>query len=196
MKVLIGQKLGMTQTFTTDGRVQGVTAVKVWPSTVIRLRHQGKDGYEAMQVGAGEAKRGKAVAGQSGGKSYAVIREFPKADDVTAGKTLGIEQLKEGDLVKVTATSKGKGFAGTVKRHNFSRGPKTHGSRNYRQPGSIGGTGAARVFPGQKMPGRMGNQTVTSKNIKVAGIHADENVVLLAGSVPGPTGGTVTLRAS
>ena len=198
MKVIIGQKLGMTQIFQEDGKSIGVTAVQVWPAAVIKLRTAERDGYEAMVVGAGERKRaGKSVLGQGGGKAYRLVKEFPKAsDEVAAGTTLGIDQLETGEKVKVSATSKGKGFQGTVKRHNFSRGPKTHGSRNYRAPGSIGGTDAARVFPGQKMPGRMGAETVTQKNSEVMAVHPDEGVVLLRGSVPGPVGATVTMRAA
>lgn len=197
MKVLIGKKLGMLQHFAEDGTAHGVTAVEVWPTTVTRLRTTEKDGYQAMQVTAGEAKRGKAVAGQTGGKGHTVLAEFPLAsDEVSVGTLLGLDQFEAGEKVTVIAISKGKGFQGTVKRHNFSRGPKTHGSRNYRQPGSVGGTDAARVFPGQKMPGRMGNRQVTTKNLKVSAIHASDNVVLLQGAIPGPPGRVVTLRAS
>lgn len=197
MKVLIGKKLGMTQIFSEDGRALGVTAVEVWPAKVLRVKNEGSEGYDAVQVGAGTVKKaGKAVLGQTGGTPYAVVKEFPKpSDDVAVGAQLGLDQVEVGDKLNVTAVSKGKGFQGTVKRHNFSRGPETHGSRNHRAPGSIGGTGAQRVFAGQKMPGRMGNEQVTTKNVKVAAIHTDVNVVLLAGSVPGPIGQTVTLRA-
>ena len=197
MKVLFGQKIGMTQIFQEDGKSLGVTAVEIWPATVIKLKTADKDGYEAMQVGAGTAKNvGKSVLGQTGGTAYKVVAEFPKsAEDVAPGAKLGIDQLATGDKLKVSATSKGKGFQGTVKRYNFSRGPKTHGSRNYRAPGSIGGTDAARVFPGQKMPGRMGAEKVTQRNVEVAAVHPDEGVVLLKGSVPGPTGSTVLMRA-
>ncbi len=197
MKVLLGKKLGMTQFFGSNGRAIGVTAIEVWPATVLRLRTTQSDGYEAMQLAAGSKKRaGKAALGQGGGTAYHVIAEFPKTADVKAGDVLGIEQLEAGQHVTVSATSKGKGFQGTVKRHNFHRGPKTHGSRNYRAPGSIGGTDAARVFPGQKMPGRMGAARTTTRNLAVAAIHSEDNVVLLQGSVPGPAGGLVELRAA
>lgn len=203
MKVLFGKKLGMTTIFDEAGRSIGTTAIEVWPATVVRLRTEAKDGYVAMQLGAGtrKAARGsktppKATIGHGGGTAYALLKEFPlTSDDVAPGATLGIEQLEAGERLTVTAVSKGKGFQGTVKRHNFSRGPKTHGSRNYRAPGSIGGTGAARVFPGQKMPGRMGNETVTTIGLKVAAVRAEDNVVLLAGSVPGPIGSVVTMRS-
>lgn len=198
MKVLFGKKLGMTQIFDSEGLAKGATAIEVWPSTVLRLRTKDKDGYEAVQVGAGKRRNvGKTVLGQTGGEPYAVVREIPQTkESLSLGTTLGLDQFSAGDLVKVTAVSKGKGFAGTVKRHNFSRGPKTHGSRNYRQPGSIGGTGAARVFPGQKMPGRMGHATVAVKNVTVLAVHPDDQVILLGGGVPGPKGSVVKLEAS
>lgn len=188
----------MTRIFDHDGNAVGVTAVKVLPATVLRVKDRDKDGYEAIQIGAGLKKRvGKAVLGQTGGTAYRVVKEFPKPEaEVSQGGTLGIEQVAVGDLVNVTATSKGKGFQGTVKRHNFSTGPKTHGSRNYRAPGSIGGTGAARVFAGQKMPGRMGAETVTTQNVAVMAVHPDEAVVLIRGSVPGVRGGLVVVRTT
>lgn len=191
----------MTRMFDHDGNAVGVTVVKVLPATVLRVKDKQKDGYEAIQVGAGSKKRvGKAVLGQTGGTAYRVVKEFPKPElegaEVSQGGTLGIEQVAVGDLVNVTATSKGKGFQGTVKRHNFSIGPQTHGSRNQRPPGSIGGTGAARVFAGQKMPGHMGSETVTTQNVAVVAVHPDEGVVLLRGSVPGPRGGIIVVRTT
>ncbi|MEX1113519.1 MAG: 50S ribosomal protein L3 [Patescibacteria group bacterium] len=200
MKILIGEKIGMTQVFDTAGNAVGATVLKVWPSTVVRLRTKERDGYEAMQVGAGTAKEarvGKAVLGQTKGTAYRVLAEFPKAsDDIAVGATLGTDQVDAGELVNVTSVSKGKGFQGTVKRHNFSRGPKTHGSRNYRAPGSIGGTGASRVFPGQKMPGRMGNEQVTTRNLAVLSVDAEEGLLILRGGVPGPRGSVVTIRGT
>lgn len=198
MKVLVGKKLGMTRVFSETGRATGVTAVEILPAKVLRVKTVEKDGYEAMQIGAGKRRNvGKAVLGQTGGEPYAVIAEFEKiSDDVAPGAELSIDQFEEGEAVLVTATSKGKGFQGTIKRHNFHRGPMSHGSHNKRRPGSIGGVDAARVFPGQKMPGRMGAERVTQKNIKVIAIHKDENVLLLGGSVPGPVGSKVIVRSS
>lgn len=196
MKVLLGKKLGMLQQFTETGAAVGVTVIEALPATVLRLRSEEKDGYAAMQVGAREKLRaGKAATGQGNGTAYQVVREFPVvSDDIKPGSTLGLEQFEEGEKVHVSAVSKGKGFQGTIKRHNFSRGPMTHGSRNQRLPGSIGGTDAARVFPGQKMAGRMGAAKVTTKNLVVTAIHPDDNVILLRGSVPGPNGVIVTVR--
>ncbi len=200
MKILIGEKVGMTQVFDTAGNAVGATVLKVWPSTVVRLRTKERDGYEAMQVGAGTAKEkrvGKAVLGQTKGTAYRMLAEFPKAsDDIAVGATLGADQVDSGELVNVTSVSKGKGFQGTIKRHNFSRGPKTHGSRNYRAPGSIGGTGASRVFPGQKMPGRMGNEQVTTRNLAVLSVDTEEGLLILRGGVPGPRGSVVTIRGT
>ena len=186
----------MTSIFDETGREVGATAVEILEAEVVRVKGD-KDGYEAVQVGAGQAKKlGKSVAGQGKGKSYKVLKEFPVLrDGIKAGDKLGIEQLEAGERVQVSATSKGKGFQGTIKRYNFSRGPMTHGSRNKRRPGSIGGTGAQRVFAGQKMPGRMGNQTVTQRNLRVAAVHSDDKVVLLDGSVPGPPGSLVTITS-
>jgi large subunit ribosomal protein L3 len=197
---LIAEKVGMTRMFDAAGTAVGATVLKVLPATVLRLKTQEKDGYEAVQVGAGTDKlgknAGKAIAGQGGGKAYRVIKEFPQTGELEKGQTIGLEQVKAGDVVNVTSTSKGKGFQGTVKRYNFSTGPKTHGSRNYRPPGSIGGTGAARVFPGQKMPGHMGAETVTTRGLAVVAVHEDEEAVLVRGAVPGPKGALVVLRVT
>lgn len=187
----------MTQIFDpANGGALGVTAVEVLPTTVTRVKTAESDGYDAVVVGAGEKKRaGKVLLGQADGKkAYQLLKEF-RGLSVKTGDTLSIDQFEAGEDVQVSAVSKGKGFQGTIKRHNFSRGPKTHGSRNYRRPGSVGGTGAARVFAGQKMPGRMGNETVTQRGIRVAAIHAEDNVVLLHGSVPGKPGTVVTITS-
>jgi large subunit ribosomal protein L3 len=197
MKALLGTKLGMTQIFDpANGGALGVTVVEVLPAKVTRVKTADSDGYEAVVVGAGEKKRaGKALLGQADGKTaFQLLKEF-RGLSVAAGDTLGLDQFEAGEDVQVSAVSKGKGFQGTIKRHNFSRGPKTHGSRNYRRPGSIGGTGASRVFPGQKMPGRMGNETVTQRGLKVAAIHPEDNVLLLHGSVPGKPGTVVTITS-
>ena len=196
MKALLGTKLGMTQIFDpATGGALGVTAVEVLPATVLRAKTTDSDGYAAVQVAAGKAKNlGKAALGQRGGKPLRILTEFR---DLSAkvGDELGLDQFEAGEDVQVSALSKGKGFQGTVKRHNFSRGPMTHGSRNQRRPGSIGGTGAQRVFKGQKMPGRMGHQVVTQRGLKIAAIHAEDNVLLLHGSVPGSPGTTVTVTS-
>lgn len=187
----------MTQIFDpTTGGALGVTAVEVMPATVTRVKTAESDGYAAAVVGVGERKRaGKAAVGQAKGKSaYRVLQEFRDLS-AKSGDTLGVDQFESGEDVQVSALSKGKGFQGTVKRHNFSRGPMTHGSRNQRRPGSIGGTGAQRVFKGQKMPGRMGHARVTQRGVRIAAIHAEDNVLLLHGSVPGSPGTLVTVTS-
>ena len=187
----------MTQIFDpATGGALGVTAIEVMPATVTRVKTAESDGYQAVVVGAGERKRaGKTAIGQSRAKTaYRVLQEFR---DLAAksGDALGLDQFESGEDVQVSAVSKGKGFQGTVKRHNFARGPMTHGSRNQRRPGSIGGTGAQRVFKGQKMPGRMGHARVTQRGIRIAAIHLEDNVLLLHGSVPGSPGTLVSVTS-
>jgi large subunit ribosomal protein L3 len=191
---LIGRKVGMTQVFQPNGTMVAVSVVRVTPNTVTRLRTDARDGYTAVQLGAGERRRlTKPVAGQLKDlPRVRDIREFrlDSADDYEVGQQLAVgEVFVEGDLVDVTGVSKGKGFAGTVKRHNFSRGPKTHGSDNYRRPGSIGpGTTPGRVYKGLKMGGHMGHDRVTIKKLRVIRVDAERNLILVKGSVPGAPG--------
>jgi large subunit ribosomal protein L3 len=191
---LIGRKVGMTQVFQPNGTMVAVSVVRVTPNTVTRLRTDARDGYTAVQLGAGERRRlTKPVAGQLKDlPRVRDIREFrlDSADDYEVGQQLAVgEVFVEGDLVDVTGVSKGKGFAGTVKRHNFSRGPKTHGSDNYRKPGSIGpGTTPGRVYKGLKMGGHMGHDRVTIKKLRVIRVDAERNLILVKGSVPGAPG--------
>jgi len=188
---LIGRKRGMTQVFQPDGTMVAVSVLEVAPNTVTRLRTPDRDGYTAVQLGTDEkAKLSKPRAGQLGDlPSLGTLREF-RVDDVSAyevGQTLAVADVfAEGDLVDVTGVSKGKGFAGTIKRHNFSRGPKTHGSDNYRKPGSIGpGTTPGRVYKGLKMGGHMGDDRVTLKKLRVIRVDAERNLILVKGAVPG-----------
>jgi large subunit ribosomal protein L3 len=195
---LIGRKVGMTQVFQPDGTMVGVTVVRATPNTVTRLRTPDRDGFTAVQLGAGERRRlTKPVAGQlkdlpKAGQGVATLREFrvDNVDGYELGQTVALADVfAEGDLVDVTGVSKGKGFAGTVKRHNFSRGPKTHGSDNYRKPGSIGpGTTPGRVYKGLKMSGHMGDDRVTLKKLRVIRVDAERNLILVKGSVPGAPG--------
>jgi large subunit ribosomal protein L3 len=191
---LIGRKVGMTQVFMPDGTMVGVSVVRIAPNTVTRVRTAERDGYTAVQLGAGERKQlTKPVAGQLKDlPRVRNIREF-RLDDVdgyTVGQELKVGEIfTEGELVDVTGISKGQGFAGTVKRHNFSRGPKTHGSDNYRKPGSIGpGTTPGRVYKGLRMGGHMGSDRVTIKKLRVVRVDADRNLILVRGSVPGAPG--------
>ena len=191
---LIGRKVGMTQVFQPNGTMVAVSVVEVTPNTVTRLRTDDRDGYTAVQLGAGVRRRlTKPVAGLLKDlPRVRDIREFrlDSADDYEVGQQITVgDVFVEGDLVDVTGVSKGKGFAGTVKRHNFSRGPKTHGSDNYRKPGSIGpGTTPGRVYKGLKMGGHMGHDRVTIKKLRVIRVDAERNLILVKGSVPGAPG--------
>jgi len=191
---LIGRKVGMTQVFQPDGTMVAVSVVQIAPNTVTRIRTTDRDGYSAVQIGAGERKKiTKPLAGQLKDlPRVRDIREF-RLDDVDAysvGQELKVGEIfAEGELVDVTGVSKGQGFAGTVKRHNFSRGPKTHGSDNYRKPGSIGpGTTPGRVYKGLRMGGHMGSDRVTIKKLRVVRVDAERNLILVRGSVPGAPG--------
>ena len=191
---LIGRKVGMTEVFLPNGTMVGVSVVRVTPNTVTRLRTDERDGYTAVQVGAGERKRlTKPLAGQLKDlPRVRSIREFrlDSVDEYEVGQQITVADVfAEGDLIDVTGVSKGKGFAGTIKRHNFSRGPKTHGSDNYRKPGSIGpGTTPGRVYKGLKMSGHMGHDRVTLKKLRVIRVDAERNLILVKGSVPGAPG--------
>ena len=191
---LIGRKVGMTQVFQPDGTMVAVSVVELKPNTVTRLRTGAQDGYTAVQLGAGERKKlTKPLAGQLKDlPRVRYIREFrlDSVDDFNVGQQIAVGDIfAEGDLVHVTGVSKGQGFAGTVKRHNFSRGPKTHGSDNYRRPGSIGpGTTPGRVYKGLKMGGHMGHDRVTMKKLRVIRVDAERNLILVKGSVPGAPG--------
>lgn len=208
MKVLLAKKVGMTQIFDASGKRSGVTVLQVGPCVVTALKSIENDGYSAVQIGFGEAKKhGKSIAGQlkkSGAKS-AILREVRIAETIgesedsaptlKVGDEVGVDQFKVGEQVRVSGISKGKGFAGTIKRHNFHRGPKTHGSHNYRAPGSIGAGYPQHVFKGIKMAGQMGGHKVTIKNQKVAMVDIENNLLAVVGSVPGPRRGIVMIRS-
>ncbi|HLY14203.1 MAG TPA: 50S ribosomal protein L3 [Candidatus Limnocylindrales bacterium] len=197
---LIGRKIGVTQVFQADGTMVAVSVVAVEPNTVTRLRTTERDGYTAVQLGAEPSKRlSKPEAGQLKDlPQVAKIREFrvEAVGDYSVGQQIGLGDLfAEGDLVDVTGTSKGKGFAGHIKRHHFHRGPKTHGSDHHRAPGSIGpGTTPGRVYKGMKMAGHMGDERVTVKKVKVVRLDADRNLLLVKGSVPGPRNSVVLVK--
>jgi len=197
---LIGRKVGMTQVFQSDGTMVGVSVVEIAPNTVTRLRTPDRDGYTAVQLGTDRgAKLTKPVAGQLGELgSLGTLREF-RLDDASAyevGQTLAVGDLfAEGDLVDVTGVSKGKGFAGHIKRHHFRRGPKTHGSDHHREPGSIGpGTTPGRVYKGVRMAGHMGDDRVTTKKLRVVRTDAERNLLLLKGSLPGARGSLILVK--
>jgi large subunit ribosomal protein L3 len=197
---LIGRKVGMTQVFQDDGTMVAVSVLAIEPNTVTKLRTPERDGYTAVQIGTEVSKRlNKPETGQLKDlPKVATIREFrvDSVDDVTVGQVFSIGDLFEaGDLVDVTGVSKGKGFAGVIKRHNFHRGPQTHGSDHHRAPGSIGpGTTPGRVYRGLKMSGQMGNERVTVKKVRVVRTDADRNLLLVKGSLPGARGGLITVK--
>ncbi|RWZ79552.1 MAG: 50S ribosomal protein L3 [Candidatus Chaera renei] len=191
MKALIGTKIGMTQLLGEDGVATPVTLIKAGPCVVTQLKNHASDGYDAVQIGFGEAKRpSKSLAGhlkkaEATAKTLKEVR-LSEPSQAKLGDKIDVSIFAVGDLVNVTGISKGKGFAGTVKRHNFTTGPKTHGSMNYRKPGSIGSMYPQKVFKGKKMAGRMGHQQVTVRNLKIALVDAENNLVAVKGAVPGP----------
>ena len=197
---LIGRKVGMTQVFEKDGTMVAVSVLQVAPNTVTRVRTPERDGYTAVQLGTDEKKRvSKPVAGQLGDlPSLGTLREFrlDDASDYTVGQTLAVSDVfAEGDLVDVSGVSKGKGFAGHVKRHNFNRGPKTHGSDHHREPGSIGpGTTPGRVYRGLRMAGHMGDEQITTKKVRVVRADAEHNLLMLKGSLPGGRNSLILVR--
>jgi large subunit ribosomal protein L3 len=196
---LIGRKVGMTQLFQDDGTMVPVTVVAIEPNTVTRLRTPERDGYTAVQLGTEPSKKlTKPEAGQLKElPRLATIREFrvDSVDDFAVGQTLAVDLFAAGELVDVTGVSKGRGFAGTVKRHHFKRGPKTHGSDNYRKPGSIGpGTTPGRVYKGLRMGGHMGDERVTIKKLSVLRTDAERNLLLVKGAVPGARGALLLVK--
>jgi large subunit ribosomal protein L3 len=196
---VIGRKVGMTTVFAEDGTVVPVSVVAIEPNTVTLLRTPERDGYSAVQVGAGTAKRlTKPRLGQLKGlPRVRDVREF-RLEDVTAysvGQTLDVSLFTAGDSVDITGVSKGKGFAGTIKRHNFRRGPETHGSDSHREPGSIGGgTTPGKVFKGTRLPGRMGGDQVTVKKATIVRADTERNVLLVKGPVPGARNALIVVR--
>ncbi|HYM83318.1 MAG TPA: 50S ribosomal protein L3 [Candidatus Dormibacteraeota bacterium] len=197
---LIGRKLGMTQVFQDDGTMIPVTVVAIEPNTVTRVRTPDRDGYTAVQLGAEPVRKlSKPEAGQLKGlPRLATIREFrvDSLDGFELGQTVAITDVfAEGDLVDVTGVSKGRGFAGHVKRHHFKRGPKTHGSDHHREPGSIGpGTTPGRVYKGLRMAGHMGDERATVKKLRVVRADAERNLLLVKGAVPGARGALLLVR--
>jgi large subunit ribosomal protein L3 len=210
MAGLLGRKIGMTQVFSPeDGRVERVTVIEAGPCFVTGIRRVDRDGYDAVQLGFGETSERRltkpklGLLKKAGVGNLRHLREFRGGADSFGGEgelEVGAEVrvdavFEPGQRVKVSGISKGKGFAGTIKRHNFHRGPVTHGSHNVRAPGSIGASAdPARVFKGIKGPGQMGAGRVTQRGLEVVDVRADENLLLVRGSVPGPKGSVVEIR--
>ena len=202
-KGIIGTKLGMTQLFDQEsGRVTPVTVIEAGPCPVVGVRTPEQHGYTAVQLAFGAVKEKRLTRPQAGHLRAAGVAphrhliEIRDAEGLAVGDTVTVEAFAPGDRVKVSGTSKGKGFAGTVKRHHFGRGPVTHGSHNVRQPGSIGAAAyPARVFKGIRMAGQLGNKRATQRGLRVVEVDAERNLLLVAGAVPGATGGLVEVRS-
>jgi len=204
-KGILGKKLGMTQIFTAKGEVIPVTVVEAGASVVLQNKTVESDGYNAVQLGFGTVKEKKVTKpmkghfAKAGAKAVKFIREIrlPGAPEYKVGETVGVDVFAEGELVDITGTAKGKGFAGGIKRHNFKRGPMGHGSKSHREPGTIGSRmsgGGGKVFKGKKLPGRMGGHSGTEQRLTVARVDAARNLILIKGAVPGPRGSFVVIR--
>lgn len=191
---ILAIKLGMSRIFGEDGTVIPVTVLKAGPCTVTQKKTKNSDGYNAVQVGfleKKESRTNKPLLGhfkKAGGEAFYHVKEFPvdDTDTLKVGQKITVEMFKPGELVHVTGVSKGRGFAGVIKRWGFHRHPETHGSTSHRRPGSIGGSSfPSRVIKGKKMPGHMGSERVTIKNLKVIDVRVEQNLLLLKGAVPG-----------
>ena len=202
MPAILAKKIGMTQRFLEDGRVERVTVLEAGPCPVTAIRTKDVDGYEAVQLGFGLVRE-KALSKPELGHLKKVdappmrtLVEFrDEAGELTVGETVTVEAFEVGQTVKVSGVSKGKGFQGTIKRHNFSAGPKSHGSHNVRAPGSIGASATpSRVFKGIRGPGHMGAKRVTQRGLEVVEVMPGENLLMVRGAVPGPRGGIVEVR--
>jgi large subunit ribosomal protein L3 len=202
---ILGKKIGMTQVFRPDGQVIPVTLLKAGPCVVVQRKSPAKDGYDAVQLGLLEFVKPRRInrpmaghlkkAGVEGVKFLRELRLRPGDDDLKAGDRILVDQFKPSDKVDVIGVSKGRGFAGLVKRHHFRGGDATHGSMFHRAPGSIGASSfPSRVFPGLRMAGHMGAERVTVRNLEVVDVDVEENVLVVKGAVPGPNGGYVVVR--
>ncbi len=202
MAAILAKKLGMTQRFAEDGRVERVTVLEAGPCPVTGIRTVERDGYEAVQLAFAPCKEKSLTRAELGhlkkadASAHRVVREFRnEVGELLVGQQVTVDAFAAGDRVKVSGTSKGKGFQGTIKRHNFKSGPKSHGSHNVRAPGSIGASATpSRVFKGIRGPGRMGGGRVTQRGLEVVEIIPEQNLLLLRGAVPGARGGTVEVR--
>jgi large subunit ribosomal protein L3 len=207
MAGILGRKVGMTQLFTEEGERISATVIEAGPCWVTAVREQERDGYRAVQLAFGQAKErrlGKPRLGhlkKAGAPALKHLAEFRLEDgsdeEPKIGEQVTVDAFEKGQRVKVSGTSKGKGFQGTIKRHNFHRGPVSHGSHNVRAPGSIGASATpSRVLKGIRMPGQMGNKRVTQLGLEVLDVDARRNLLILRGAVPGPRGGLVEVRSA
>jgi large subunit ribosomal protein L3 len=200
-KAIIGRKLGMTQIFTEDGRLTPATVIQAGPCPVVAVRTGDSDGYDAVQLAYEPVPARKLSKPEIGHlakvdvEPHRHLKEFRGGHSAQVGDTVTVSEFEPGDAIKVTGTSKGKGFAGTIKRHNFASGPKSHGSHNVRAPGSIGQSAwPSRVIKGLRMSGHMGAETVTQRGLRVLDADLANDVLIVIGAIPGPTGGIVYVR--
>ena len=200
---LLGKKLGMTGFFTSEGRYLPVTVIEAGPCVVTQIKTRASDGYDALQLGFGEKRKSrvnKPLQGhfkKSGDLCFQYLREFvvDNPEDYSLGQEITVDMFKVGDHVDVVGTTKGRGFAGVIKRYGFHRGPMTHGSRNVRRPGSIGCSAwPAKVIKGKKMPGQYGNDRKTIRNLEIVDIRPEDNVILIKGAVPGAESGLMAVN--
>jgi large subunit ribosomal protein L3 len=204
MKGILGKKLGMTQLFTPEGNVVPVTVIQAGPCVVLQKKDVDNDGYESIQIGFDDVKASRIIKPELGHakKAGATPKRYVKEirgiqlGDYEVGQELKADLFTEGEFVDVTGTSKGKGFQGNIKRHNQSTGPMAHGSRYHRGPGSMGSIQANRVHKGKKLPGHMGNETVTLQNLQIIKVDAERNVLLVKGSIPGPKNSYVSVKSA
>lgn len=203
MKGILGRKVGMTQVFTKDGKLIPVTVVEVTPNTVMQVKTVENDGYNAIQLGVVDKKEKNANKQEIGHakKANTTPKRFLKElrdveESYTQGQTLSADVFEVGEIVDVTGTSKGKGFQGVIKRHNQSRGPMGHGSHYHRGPGSMGTMLPKRVLKGKKLPGHMGNVTITIQNLQIVEVNASENYILVSGNIPGPKNSLVLIKTA
>jgi large subunit ribosomal protein L3 len=202
MAAILAKKLGMTQVFQEDGTVARVTVLEAGPCPVTAIRTRDRDGYEAVQLAFGQTKEKQLTRAELGHLKKAdappmrhLVEFRDEAGELQVGETVTVEAFAVGQRVKISGVSKGKGFQGTIKRHNFNSGPKSHGSHNVRAPGSIGASATpSRVLKGIRGPGQMGNKRVTQKGLEVVDLDAKQNLLLVRGSVPGPRNGYVEVR--
>jgi large subunit ribosomal protein L3 len=202
MAAILAKKLGMTQVFQEDGRVARVTVLEAGPCPVTAIRTVERDGYEAVQLAFGQTKEKHLTKAELGhlkkadaGPMRHLVEFRDEAAELQIGETVTVEAFEVGARVKVAGTSKGKGFQGTIKRHSFASGPKSHGSHNVRAPGSIGASATpSRVFKGIRGPGQMGNKRASQKGLEIVAVDAKENLLMVRGSVPGATGALVEVR--
>ena len=204
MKGILGRKIGMTEKFTTDGKVIPVTVISVEPNVITQIKTVDTDGYNAIQLGVVDKKEKHATKQEIGHAKKAGVapKRFLKeirVEDTQAyelGSTIKADTFEAGEKVDVTGTSKGKGFAGVIKRHNQSRGPETHGSRYHRRPGSMGTMRPMRVLKGKKLAGHMGSETVTIQNLEIIEVNVNDNYILVSGNVPGAKNSLVLIKSA